>query len=125
MLHSRNFRDRVTVQTRTKVERTLGFDEEWTINSKILWASVVELDDKMTDQAGVVFMDQDQTSMKLIRVVLRGRRTMSVADTRIVWKNRIFKVLETPRYPSRSDAQFSVVFCHEVQDMGEPGTQNG
>ena len=116
MSHTANFLNRVRLYTRTKTKVTVGHDETWSsyIN---LWASVLELDTRMTDAAGVVFMDQNQTTMKLVKITLRGRRAINVADTRFTWNGSIYKPLESARYAGRSDNQFSIVFCHEVTSM--------
>lgn len=116
MAHPVDYPDRIKLYTRTKSKTTLGFTETWS-SYVSLWASVLELDTRMTDAAGVVFTDQNQTTMKLIKVTLRGRRTLSVADSRITWRGGIFKPLESPRYPGRSNNQYTVVFCHQVDGM--------
>lgn len=116
-MHSQNFRDRVVLQTRTKTRGVVGISSESWSNTRTLWASVVELDIKMTDAAGVIIMDQNQSTMKLTKIVLRGRREINVSENRIIWRSGIYKILESSRYASRSDIDHTLLYCHKIDLM--------
>lgn len=117
-VHSNDFLDRVTVQTRTLIgEDVLGETEQWK-DVITLWASCAELDYDTIGQVGVIEMDNNQSEMVLVGMTFKGRRSFSQADTRFIWRKRIFRPIKV-RHISRSDTQLTLVHAHEETTLIE------
>lgn len=116
-VHSGDFLDRVTVQTRTATDLVLGEENTWA-DVITLWASCCEIDYDTIGQVGVIDMDNNQSEMIFVQITLRGRRRYSQPDFRYIWKNRILQPFKT-RHISRSDTQLTLVHCHDVSGLQE------
>lgn len=114
MLSTHVFKDRVVIQNRTKTKTATGIVESWA-DLVTLWASVLEIQGQtyvdMTD------LDQNMSAMKVIKVTLRGRRDYAVAETRILFNGEIYKIIQAPRFVSRSDVQFTTIYCHRIDKL--------
>lgn len=107
------FVDRVTLQTKTENKAPMGKkDVAWT-DGQTYWASVLELPIKVVDY------ENNETQNRFFEVVLRGRQNFDVPSTRIYWQknNMILKILFTSFRPSRSDVQYTILHCHEIENL--------
>lgn len=110
MVHSNSFVNRIKIYFKTITVTETGEDE---VNTLIdtLWASILELPIRVVD------MGQNESQKKFVKILFRGRKEFDVASTELVWKTNIYKPISVSYIASRTDSQFTILFCHKIDGL--------
>lgn len=110
-MHSNAFVNKVDVIKKTYTITPNGqtVDSWQRVNS--LWACILEIDTAIF-QSYVNFSNQ-----KLVKIIFKGRRKFNVEETYFRYKTTVYKLLMQSMLHSRTDTQYTVVHCHEVDGV--------
>lgn len=113
-MHSSMFNDQVTMLTLPDTEEgPMGLTRDWsTADSRLAWACILEQPLKIIDYG------QNESQKKLVKIILRGRFEIDVANTRFLWKtSTVFQPISSSYLVSRTDTDFTILLCHQIDRL--------
>lgn len=111
MIHAARFRDRVTIQRRTRESTAIGLEESYD-DLETCWASVNPISHAIRERW------RQTDAIVTHEIVFRGDKDLRL-DDRFVFKGRI---LLPSAPPSRASAEkpFTEIVAHEMPEEGSP-----